>query len=73
MSQNNNINRLLSSTFLLLLTFVFSGCVSTEKSEEELECRPQSTQECSAEEEEDGEGRGYDPCLVNKNLPVCKT
>lgn len=71
MNQHNNLHRMLASTLLVLLTFLFSGCVSTDKSNDELECRPQTSEECSTEEE--GEDRGYDPCLVNANLPVCKT
>jgi len=73
MNQQIKLKNLLTSACFVLLTLVFSGCVSTEKSEEELECRPQNTEECSVEEQKEGEDRGYDPCLVNKNLPVCKT
>ena len=73
MNQHNNLHRHLCGIFLLVLTFLFSGCVSTENTNDELECRPKSTEECSVEEGDEGEERGYDPCLVNKNLPVCNT
>lgn len=53
---------LISTTFLACC--LMSGCQSTAKTEPE--CRPENSQTC------EGDDRGYDPCLVNKNLPVCK-
>lgn len=49
-----------------------SGCKSTTTNNTESECRPQNTQSCE-DIEGNGKDRGYDPCLINKNLPICKT
>lgn len=46
------------------------GCQSTPE-ESEPDCRVETNENCSAEKD-NGDDRGYDPCLVNKNLPVCK-
>lgn len=55
-------------TFLLLF---LGACGSTMEETEVQECQPQNTESC-AEAEDNGEDRGYDPCKINKNLPVCK-
>lgn len=49
---------------------MLSGCASTDETAEQPDCQPQVTENCESDE---GPDRGYDPCLVNKNLPVCKT
>jgi hypothetical protein len=59
---------ILITSFTLTLYFLF-GCDSTQEIEEEPECRSPSNEICEPDE---GQERGYDPCLVNKNLPVCK-
>jgi hypothetical protein len=59
--------------FLLLAfcsTFLF-GCNSTPDKEVETNCRTETNENCTVEDE-NGDDRGYNPCLVNKNLPVCK-
>ena len=66
----NKVYRL--GIYLSFAILFLSGCESTTTSNTEAECRPQNTQSC---EDNDGNGndRGYDPCLINKNLPICKT
>lgn len=71
MNQHNSLQRPIASTLLILLLLLIGSCGSTYKSSDEAECRPQNTEECATEES--GEDRGYDPCLVNASLPVCKT
>ena len=71
MNQHNYLRNLRVGTLLVLLIFFLTGCASTDESTGEPECRPQTTEECV--NDEDAEDRGYDPCLVNKNLPVCKS
>lgn len=55
---------------VLVLVSLLSGCNSTTKDEEPPTCRP-SLSSC-AEEPDTSKDRGYDPCLINKELPVCK-
>jgi hypothetical protein len=65
-------NRVLR-TFVLINIVVMSliGCGSTGVEEKELECAENDTETCPAESV-NGDDRGYNPCLINKNLPVCK-
>jgi hypothetical protein len=49
----------------------FYGCKSTPEEDIEANCPAESTENCSVEDG-NGDDRGYNPCLVNKNLPVCK-
>ena len=44
------------------------ACNATPDSDEPEQCRTQNEQACN----ESAEDRGYDPCLVNNKLPVCK-
>jgi hypothetical protein len=55
-------------SFTLLL---LSGCGATEQTEELAECRSDAPETCDSEDPK-AEDRGYNPCLINKNLPVCK-
>jgi hypothetical protein len=69
---NLSINRT-GYTFLLFIfgiLFLF-GCQSTLEEKLDTNCRTQTSENCSVEED-NGDNRGYNPCLVNKNLPVCK-
>jgi len=54
---------LFSSIFLL-------GCQSTPTENTEPNCRTESSENCV--EEDMGDDRGFNPCLVNKKLPICK-
>ena len=47
------------------------GCNSTPEEEVAANCRTETTENCSVEDD-NGDDRGYNPCLVNKNLPVCE-
>lgn len=69
--ENLSINsvRRIFVLFTFCILFVF-GCKSTPE-ESEPDCRTETSENCSAEEDS-GDDRGYNPCLVNKNLPVCK-
>lgn len=55
---------------LLVVVYLLSGCGATEQASELPECREGEAVECAAEE---GDDRSYDPCLINKKLPVCKS
>ena len=58
-------------TRVALLAVTFSlvvACNSTPEYEEPDECRLNGEEAC----EDSGEDRGYNPCLVNNKLPVCK-
>jgi hypothetical protein len=54
--------------------FLLSGCGATEQTTQPpiqaSECRSSEDTSC---EDEAGPDRSYDPCRINKNLPVCKT
>jgi hypothetical protein len=52
--------------------FLLGGCGATEQTEEVPECRSDAPETCTTEGE-DAEDRSYNPCLINKNLPVCKS
>ena len=56
-------------TYFTVTLCLLLGCNSTEEAIEEPECRSPSNDSCETDEDQE---RGYDPCLVNKNLPVCK-
>lgn len=65
-------NRINWNGLLLAGSFLFlAACGSTMEEAETAECQPQNTESCT-DSEDDGEDRGYDPCKINKNLPVCK-
>ena len=64
------------SICFFVASILLSGCSATEQNnklpeqtENNTECRPASTDKCDSQDEKD---RSYDPCLINKNLPVCK-
>lgn len=46
------------------------GCQSSSVQAVGQGCQTQARKKCSVEESE-GDDRGYNPCLVNKNLTVC--
>lgn len=56
--------------FAFCSTFLY-GCNSTSDKEIATNCRTETNENCTVEDE-NGDDRGYNPCLVNKNLPVCK-
>jgi hypothetical protein len=70
--ENLSINRArrIIVLFTLCILCLF-GCQSTPEEDLAPDCRTQTSENCSAEEN-NGDDRGYNPCLVNKNLPVCK-
>ncbi|MFT4938758.1 MAG: hypothetical protein ACI88A_001787 [Paraglaciecola sp.] len=49
------------------IVFLF-GCQSTptEDQEDPETCQAENAEDCS------GEDRGFNPCRINNNLPVCK-
>jgi hypothetical protein len=52
-----------------IFTFTqIAACGSTAESDVPLECSPQKPVVC----DDPGQDRGFDPCLVNDKLPVCK-
>lgn len=53
----------------LFSLLILISCSSTEQEQAPVECRPATDGTCEADQ---GDDRGYDPCLINKNLPVCK-
>jgi hypothetical protein len=70
--KNLSINR--APRILILFTFCILfllGCKSTPEEDIEAKCRTDTNDNCSGEDNNGGD-RGYNPCLVNKNLPVCK-
>jgi hypothetical protein len=65
--------RLVSRTIILALlgsVFLF-GCQSTATENSEPNCQTESSDNC-VEEGDMGDDRGFNPCLVNKKLPICK-
>lgn len=52
--------------------FLLSGCGATEQTEELAECRSDAPETCESDADE-AEDRTFNPCLINKNLPVCKS
>lgn len=70
--ENQTINGIHRSFILFTFSTVFLwGCQSTPPEEPNTECRADTAKNCPAEQN-NGEDRGYNPCLVNKALPVCK-
>ncbi|GAA0857593.1 hypothetical protein [Aliiglaciecola litoralis] len=63
----DNFSKVLITT-LSLSCLLLTGCKSTPDNVDEPECR-EANENC----QEDGDDRGYDPCLVNNSLPVCKS
>lgn len=57
--------------FAIFSALFLLGCQSTSEENIDPNCQTQTTDNCS-EEVGMGDDRGYDPCLVNKKLPVCK-
>lgn len=58
-------------TRIALLGVTFSlvvACNATPENDEPEQCQPQGEEVCH----ESAEDRGYNPCLVNNKLPVCK-
>ena len=69
---NLSANSSYRMVFLFVLCTAFSfGCQSTSEQEVGLNCQTEASENCSVEEN-NGDDRGYNPCLVNKNLTVCK-
>jgi len=69
MTKNCEIKKVFLYLGMAFVIHLISGCGATEPVMEEPECRPASEENCEVKDEKD---RGYDPCLINKNLPVCK-
>jgi hypothetical protein len=55
----------------ILSLVILTSCQSTETEVDEANCSTTDAENCPAEPN-NGEDRGYNPCLVNKALPVCK-
>ncbi|MEP4891233.1 MAG: hypothetical protein ABJV04_14495 [Aliiglaciecola sp.] len=70
MNPSKRLASYLSLLYIVLSLCLLGGCQSTDVSEAEPECRSSEEQE-SCESGDESE-RGYDPCLVNQSLPVCK-
>ena len=70
--RNLFINRTGRLSVLFTFSVLLYGCKSTSEEDVEATCRTETSEICSVENKyEDGDMRGYNPCLVNKNLPVC--
>ncbi|GAA6184468.1 hypothetical protein Q4567_21020 [Aliiglaciecola sp. 2_MG-2023] len=69
MNSNKPLVSLISILFTILCLCFIGGCKTTDDSSEEVECRNEQQESCDTDDET---GRGYDPCLVNESLPVCK-
>ena len=72
----SGLRKALFSICFFIATILLIGCGATEQTstlpeqtENSTACRPASTDKCDSQDEKD---RSYDPCLINKNLPVCK-
>ncbi len=52
-------------------TLFLVACESTPEQDKGSHCKDDANQTC-VKKADNGEDRGYNPCLVNKNLPVCK-
>ena len=66
-----SINRARRIFILFALCTVFLyGCKSTSEEDIKANCRTETNENCSVKPD-NGDDRGYNPCLVNKNLPVC--
>ena len=70
--ENLSINRArrIFVLFTFCMLFIF-GCKSTPEHEVAANCVTETNKDCSVEDD-NGDDRGYNPCLVNKKLPVCK-
>jgi hypothetical protein len=64
-----NFKSPLALALLTACCLSLTACQSTSADEDEPECISQPTEACADEDDD----RGYDPCLVNSNLPVCKS
>jgi len=66
------INKVRRMFFLCAFCGMFLyGCNSTPEEEVAANCRTDTNENCEVADD-NGDDRGYNPCLVNKNLPVCK-
>jgi hypothetical protein len=63
--------RILTLYLLSALPFAAAGSKLTQSDVNDLQKSETSEQE-SAESDEDGGDRGFDPCLLNANLAICK-
>lgn len=70
--ENLSLNRALRMFVLLTFSMLFLyGCESTANEEVEADCRIETDENCAVEDD-NSDDRGYNPCLVNEKLPVCK-
>ncbi|GAB2681214.1 hypothetical protein Q4574_19620 [Aliiglaciecola sp. 3_MG-2023] len=69
MNTSKRLTSYLPILFTVVCLFFIGGCNSTDEPIEEPQCRSEKQESCDAGDETQ---RGYDPCLVNKNLPVCE-
>lgn len=67
----SNVRKVMLVTWCLFVPYLLIACGSTDEPIEAAECRSSVPETCETENEE--QDRGYDPCLINKNLPVCKS
>lgn len=70
MNSNRRFELFTSIICVVICASLIGGCQSTEDSVDEAACQTEQQQNCGSDDEAE---RGYDPCLVNKNLPVCNT
>ncbi|MGJ8679904.1 hypothetical protein [Paraglaciecola sp.] len=69
-----SVNRARSLIVLILASLIFVGvssCQSTQPENPEPDCSVEGSPNCP-DTEDNGEDRAYNPCLVNKSLPVCR-
>lgn len=76
MKTTSSLRKTFFNTCFFVASILLSGCGATEQNnnlpeqtKNSPECRPASTDMCDSQDEKD---RSYDPCLINKDLPVCK-
>ncbi len=76
MGTTNSLSKTFFSICFFVTSILLTGCGATEQNNDlpeqtknTPECRPASTDMCDSQDEKD---RSYDPCLINKDLPVCK-
>ena len=55
--------------FLTLCLLFVQGCSSTAEEDVTVNCPTEISVNCT---DDNGDDRGYNPCLVNKKLPVCQ-
>lgn len=66
------MNRIALIVFLGVLLGASNPVSATDTDDAAVEetCEPESGEDCPASEDEELE-RGFDPCLINANLPAC--